>query len=109
MSSVWTPASSFVASIEQSKGLHGHDAPSMGLFEKYIILKLHHKFLAPPKRALCGGAFFGQAPLGCHKTAPRAFFLLITGIIFCSTNWEFEWASRPRRTFYGSLNKNTDF
>ena len=72
VSSVWTPASSFVASIEQLKGLHGHDAPSMGLFEKYIILELHQKFLAPQKNSLMRGCLFRTGAPRVPQGSPGA-------------------------------------
>ena len=50
----------FAAPIVYSKGLHDHDGPSMALFVKYRIPKVHPNFLAPPKDFM-GDAFVGQA------------------------------------------------
>ena len=48
------PESSLVAPIVYSKGLHNHEAPSMGLFTKYRILEVHQNLLAPQKEPSAG-------------------------------------------------------
>ena len=69
--SFWTPASSFVEPIVYSKGLPGHNAPSMGVSEKYKVLEMHQDCLAPPNDTYGGYLVRTGAtgmPEGCPPT-----------------------------------------
>ena len=68
--SFWTLTSSCVASIVYSKGLHGHDAPSMGLFTTYRILEVHQNSSRPPKDPYEEVPLSDRRPRGATRKLP---------------------------------------